>query len=213
ENNNYKQALETIYNCLTSDQEGFMYRTSEKYLEALEFLKTCIKYSQYSNPEHIQNILRLIITTGDAYTAYDISPKAPWWNYYNQLKFDYPKDWSKNYQIIIKTLKSKNLTKQILAICEVEEDVTHALVYADSKDAGIRLIVSRIIMEEEPVKSLEIMIKYYRYNSYFEYRDSIDLVRASFAKLKKLLPEDKQADLSKLVQKVEKDIKNYDYLY
>ena len=202
ENERFKEALEIQYTYLVNIKDGFTQRSSIDYSIAIEYLNESQKYLNYSNNSHIQDILVLIITTGDCYTTYDVSPKAQWWIYYNQLKEIYRANWSKNYQIIIEILEKKNLTKQLLVICKEENDTKTALKLTNSKDSEIRFLAGRIITTIDPIKALEIFTKYYRYTDPYYYKKNQTETKEDFDKLREYLPMNKLVECDKLWKKI-----------
>ena len=172
---NYKQALKERIKYLKANFQYFESRSDDEYNIAIEFL-TLIKspnYVKMINKEihkDIQEVLINIICTGNRYTAYDVSPKAKWWAHYNQLKTEYPTEWSDNYKAITLKLETCELTKQLLAIITHEKDAQYALFnLLDHNDNKIKYLACQICAHKYPTEVLPVLIKFFRYSANYGY--------------------------------------------
>lgn len=199
----FKNGLNAVFNHLDTKKSGFDFKNGEEVKIALDFLKLAKQHFDLVSSAQVEQVLIWLICTGNDQWVYDVSPQAQWWNYYTELKTEYPKNWIENYQKIIQLLQSKNLKKQILSICQYEEDaVTVASIFLDEKDIDAGFEIARIIYKIEPVKALEMFKRFIRYREFYFYSDYYEETVTYLEVLKKYLPADKLTDLDNLKKKI-----------
>jgi len=158
----------------------------------------------------MEQVLIWLICTGNDQWVYDVSLQAQWWNYYKELKTEYPKNWDGNYQKIIQLLKGKNLKQQILSILQYEEDATTAAtIFSEEKDIDAGFEIAQLIYKIEPVKALGMFKRFIRYREFFFYSDYYNQTMGYLEDLKKYLPIDKLSDLDSLKKKINSNKSQY----
>jgi hypothetical protein len=200
-----KLALLSYYNYIESNaQNGFDVKNGTPYKNSLKFLELCTKYPEHVDQVWIQITMILVICTGSNQWAYDVSPSAPWWNYYNELKSQFPTNWSMNYTNIIEILSSKGLKEQLFAILTYEKDIGNILNYfGDTKDIDMGLDVALAVYRIEPELALDKIIKFVRYREFYFYQNIETAIRSVLGELNELIPANRLNDLTKVIKKMD----------
>jgi tetratricopeptide (TPR) repeat protein len=209
----YKAGIQYIYNYLESKKNLFLFKDDYQIVVAQDFVELCAKYPQIDTNALVQQVLVWLTTVGQDQWVYDVGPNAKWWNYYKTLQTDYPEEWNTNYQKILEILKKKRLQRQLVAICLYEKDITLAKTFMESKDIDLGFEIANVLVDVEPTWCLEVIKRYVRYRSVFEYSGRLEEIKTIFKKLETSLPQDSLVDLNKIKTKLKKDISDYGYMF
>jgi hypothetical protein len=176
------KAVDVLFEHIQLNQNNFLYKSSEEYLSALDYIEIFEKTPEYCKLENYCQVLIYLITTGEYNTAQDISEKAKWKPFLKKLVEIDVKNFDVYYIQITDILTKKYLYKILAEIALLKQDkklLSKYLNYIEDWDGVIE--GCQIIAADYPEITLKKIANISRsqlseYNHYSYYQEDFRAV-------------------------------------